>query len=252
MIELNLIYFLLFFTIVTLQIIVGVGVLVLGTPLLLILQHGIIDTISILLPISILTSLINIIFFKTINKKNKIKLDKNINNFFFTLCLPAVFLGIFILKIFHELINFQILVSLIILSTLIVKIYYQNTVLNFSNLKKKIILFFIGLIHGITNSGGTILSLFVLSLNKNLKNQTRYSLTFFYFFLALFQYFIFIIAFQKILSFDLMIYLILIILGGCLCGNFLVKFIKETFFRNLIELLAFLSAMFLIINNLYF
>ena len=67
MIEFNLIYFLLFFTIVTLQIIVGVGVLVLGTPLLLILQHGIIDTISILLPISILTSLINIIFFKTIN-----------------------------------------------------------------------------------------------------------------------------------------------------------------------------------------
>ena len=185
-----------------------------GTPLLLILQHGIIDTISILLPISILTSLINIIFFKTINKKNKIKLDKNINNFFFTLCLPAVFLGIFILKIFHELINFQILVSLIILSTLIVKIYYQNKVLNFSNLKKKIILFFIGLIHGITNSGGTILSLFVLSLNKNLKNQTRYSLTFFYFFLALFQYFIFIIAFPKILSFDLMIYLILIICLG--------------------------------------
>ena len=80
MIEFNLIYFLLFFTIVTLQIIVGVGVLVLGTPLLLILQHGIIDTISILLPISILTSLINIIFFKTINKKNKIKLDKNINH----------------------------------------------------------------------------------------------------------------------------------------------------------------------------
>ena len=63
MIEFNLIYFLLFFTIITLQTIVGVGILVLGTPLLLILQHGIIDTISILLPISILTSLINIIFF---------------------------------------------------------------------------------------------------------------------------------------------------------------------------------------------
>ena len=42
----------------------------------------------------------------------------------------------------------------------------------------------IGLIHGLTNSGGTLLTIFLLSLNKNLKKDTRQDITFFYLFLA--------------------------------------------------------------------
>ena len=56
------------FILVILQSIVGVGILVIGTPFLLILGFDIVATISILLPISIATSFINLIFFK-INKK---------------------------------------------------------------------------------------------------------------------------------------------------------------------------------------
>ena len=68
MIEINIIHVLLFFTLVILQTIVGVGVLVLGTPILLILNYNIVESISILLPISILTSLFNLIYFKYIKK----------------------------------------------------------------------------------------------------------------------------------------------------------------------------------------
>ncbi len=46
------------------QSIIGVGILVLGTPILLLINFDIIDIISILLPISILTSFINLIFIK--------------------------------------------------------------------------------------------------------------------------------------------------------------------------------------------
>ena len=46
------------------QSIIGVGILVLGTPILLLINFDIIDIIYILLPISILTSFINLIFIK--------------------------------------------------------------------------------------------------------------------------------------------------------------------------------------------
>ena len=60
---------------VSLQSIVGVGVLVLGTPVMLILEYNMIEILSTLLPISILTSLINLIYFKIKKKKMKIKID---------------------------------------------------------------------------------------------------------------------------------------------------------------------------------
>ena len=66
--ELNLILSLLLFVLVFLQSMAGVGILVIGTPLLLILNYEIIDIMSILLPISIMTSFLNLIYFK-INKK---------------------------------------------------------------------------------------------------------------------------------------------------------------------------------------
>ena len=52
-------FYLLIFPLVVLQTIVGVGVLVLGTPLLLIFNYNIIEIINLLAPISIITSLLN-------------------------------------------------------------------------------------------------------------------------------------------------------------------------------------------------
>ena len=49
---------------VILQSIIGVGVLVLGTPVLLLLGYTIIDTIGLLLPVSITTSAFNLIITK--------------------------------------------------------------------------------------------------------------------------------------------------------------------------------------------
>ena len=110
-------------------------------------------------------------------------------------------------------------------------------------------LFGIGLVHGLTNSGGTLLSIFILNISKNLKFKTRYNLTFFYFFLALLQYFIFIIFFQMLVFFDALTYLILIIFIGIIVGNFLVGHISEKKFNFLVEILAFISVIFLITSN---
>ena len=52
-------YYYLIIILIILQSIVGIGVLVVGTPLLLLLNYEIIEIMSFLLPISILTSFIN-------------------------------------------------------------------------------------------------------------------------------------------------------------------------------------------------
>ena len=249
MIELNIIHVLFFFTLVMLQTIVGIGILVLGTPILLIQNYNIVETISILLPISILTSFLNLIYFKYINKIKLLGLGNDIKRSFFLICIPAIFLGINLLKYYQEVINFKILVSLLILTTLIIKKYFNNYFFTFSDFKKKIMLLGIGLVHGVSNSGGTLLSIFILNINKNLKTKTRYSLTFFYFFLALLQYSIFIFFFQKIIQLNLLINLILIILSGVLVGNLLIRYINNKKFNFLIEVLSLITAIFLIIDN---
>ena len=64
---------------VIIQTIVGVGVLVLGTPALLLLNYNIIDAIDLLLPISIFTSFLNVTIFSNYNFK---KIEKKNTNIF--------------------------------------------------------------------------------------------------------------------------------------------------------------------------
>ena len=63
--------------IVALQSAVGVGVLVLGTPFLLIKGYSIVEILFYLLPLSILTSVINLIII-SIKKTNKLRNIKRI------------------------------------------------------------------------------------------------------------------------------------------------------------------------------
>ena len=175
-------YYFLVIILIILQSIVGIGVLVVGTPLLLLLNYEIIEIMSFLLPISILTSFINFFLIKIFNK-NKLKfyLDSNIKKYFFIYCLPGIFLGIYLIKNFQNYFNFELLVASIILISLLIKYKYENLVKNLSDFYSKIILSLIGVIHGISNSGGTLLSLFLISNSEDKKNQLRYKISFYYF-----------------------------------------------------------------------
>ena len=96
-------YFYLIIFLIILQSVVGVGILVVGTPLLLLLNYNIIDVISFLLPISIITSFINLFFIEVIHKnKFKFCLDSGINKNFFLHCVPGIFFGILLIKNFQE------------------------------------------------------------------------------------------------------------------------------------------------------
>ena len=249
MFEVDLISFFLLILIV-LQSVVGVGVLIIGTPSLLMLDYSLPDTLAILLPISILTSLLNLSIFKFNSNKKTFPIDNKMKKYFFIICIPSIFIGLFILKIFNDLINFKIVVSLVILFSLYMKLRFSFRLKNFSNTSKKKFLLLVGMIHGFTNSGGTLLSLFFSSLIKK-KNDTRYNITFFYFFLALFQYILFLILFNQISDHGQLYINSILCVSGVIIGNFLVKKFNEKYFNLLIQILAFVTSIILLTDNFF-
>tara|TARA_B100000767_G_scaffold260038_1_gene270327 strand:+ start:1126 stop:1881 length:756 start_codon:yes stop_codon:yes gene_type:complete len=247
--EIDMISFLLLILVV-LQSVAGVGVLVVGTPSLLMLHYSLPDALSLLLPISILTSLLNLFVFKFYKDNEKFSINSKIKKYFFIICLPSIFIGLFFLKLFNEIINLKIIVSLVILLSLYIKLKFNFLFKAFSNLTIKYFLLIVGMIHGFTNSGGTLLSLFLSSLITK-KNQTRYNITFFYFFLALFQYILFLLLFNLILDFERLLINLIICMIGVITGNFLVKKFSEKYFQILIQTLAFVASLILLIDSFF-
>lgn len=255
MIELNLLY-LIIFILTVVQSIIGIGILAIGTPLMLLMNYSLIDCLNLLLPFSIITSGLNLIIMSLENDINKKKLygiksffEKKILIYFFFICMPSLLCGLVLLKIFQSYINFKILVGMFIIFFLGFKLIYSEKISEISNFQKKIIFFIIGIIHGSTNSGGSILSLFISSINKSFKKQSRFNITFFYFFLAAFQLFIFALIFNFTSSLTLLFLFLTICFFGSITGNYLINKINEIHIKKSIEILALLSAFFLILDG---
>tara|TARA_B100001093_G_scaffold472125_1_gene494958 strand:- start:6889 stop:7620 length:732 start_codon:yes stop_codon:yes gene_type:complete len=135
------------------QSIFGIGLLVFGTPTLMILGYQYSDILSVLLPISCSISLIQII---TAQKHDVKKFTIE----FIKFSLPGIiiFLPIVILFISNFYLNFLIAVIMIILSFISIFKFKMTQVKK--AISNKIILFFIGSIHGVSNLGGGFISIF--------------------------------------------------------------------------------------------
>ena len=135
------------------QSIFGIGLLVFGTPTLMILGYQYSDILSVLLPISCSISLIQII--------NARKHDvKTFTIEFIKFSLPGIiiFLPIVILFITNFYLNFLIAFIMIVLSLISILKFETN---HFKKIiSNKIVLLFIGSIHGLSNLGGGFISIF--------------------------------------------------------------------------------------------
>lgn len=229
--------------IVALQSAVGIGVLVLGTPFLLIKGYSIIEILFFLLPLSILTSVVNLLIIK-FTKKTKLATPKEFKKFFSS-CIPSIILGLLILKYFQESINFKTLVGFIIIFS-IVFVFFKKKIIFKINFFRISILSIIGVIHGLTNSGGTLMSL-ILS-NEKKKLDARYNISFFYFILASIQYLLTLIIFKKSinLQFEFINFITFII--GIILGNLLIRYVNENVYKLLIYFLALISSIILLFS----
>ncbi len=242
MYELNYLIFLLIIVLSTFQTIAGVGILVLGTPILILQGFDIVEVMIFLLPLSIFNSTIN--FFYLYRFKEGIKIDIKMGKYFFFICLPSVFVGLFFLEKFMDYINFNLLICFVIWFVLILS--YLNNEKSFSENLKKIIIFVTGLLHGVTNSGGSLLSLLIInSYNKDV-DYKRFQIIFFYLFLATFQLFSIIFIFKREYLQDFNYYYIFSTFIGIIIGNYLANRINDNQLTKFVKLLAFISSIFLL------
>tara|TARA_B110000977_G_C10881563_1_gene417691 strand:- start:293 stop:760 length:468 start_codon:yes stop_codon:yes gene_type:complete len=152
--------------------------------------------------------------------------------------------------IFEDNINIKFIVAIFILLSIILKYRFKNYILQISEKFQKIILLLIGFTHGLTNAGGSLLSIFLIIKFDNDKLKSRFSITYFYFFLATIQYIIFIFIFNKKIEIDYLFKLIPYIFIGILLGNIISKKINPRIFKLSIEGIAIIASVILLLNAL--
>jgi uncharacterized membrane protein YfcA len=161
------------------QTLFGVGLLVFGTPTLLLLGYPFGKALLILLPSSILLSAIQIFV-----GKDQIEIKKE----FIYYSIPPMLVGLFIVLAGFFNLNIKFIIGLILVLITAVrtlKKYHKHLAKLFSN-NIKLYMVFMGVVHGISNQGGGLLTLYFSTIYKN-KLKIRSNIAFCYFTYGIFQ-----------------------------------------------------------------
>ena len=204
------------------QSIFGVGLLLLGTPTFLLIGYDFFEVLNILLPYSIVISFLQIF----VNKKKNFKFGKKI----LIHSIPFLILGLIIVEYIQHKINFVLIVSIFLI---------VFSVLNIRNLKNKKIkikntnfsLKFLGLFHGLTNLGGSLLTIISTNVHSD-KNVIRYNISSGYFIFALFQLLLINVFFKQI-NFDYLNFIWLPIIIFILSQKFFKKMNDKIYYTSL-------------------
>lgn len=221
---------------VVFQSIFGVGVLLFGTPLLLLNDLSFEDVLTLLLPVSISISVVQVLANRRLIKGTDF-------GKFFSLCLPALIFGLSLILFL------QIDPTLFVVSALLLAISLRLEFLRHVRHRlaryKDFLMPLIGLVHGISNLGGSLLVIWA-SASVNEKLQVRTSIAFFYVFLATSQ--LVLLAVKTGVLTMPVIYLIVSVPMHLFSSVFLFGRLKEDVFQTLLTCLMFVLASLLLLK----
>ena len=229
---------------IIIQSIFGIGLLLLGTPTFLLLGYDFMNTLNFLLPSSIFISYLQFSSLKIPPKK--IIFEYNI------FCLPFLVLFLLLALNFKEILNFKFYVAIfLIISSLLALNKKTFSSLRKSILKyKKLILIFIGSVHGLTNMGGGFLTIFSSLINNSDKRLTRYFISYGYLIMGLLQYFILVLLEYKDLNFS-KIYYIFLVLIIYFPSQIIFKNVNDFLFSKIISIIALFYGIIIIFLNFF-
>ena len=229
---------------IIIQSIFGIGLLLIGTPTFLLLGYDFVSTLSFLLPSSIVISYLQFTNLKIPPKK--IIFEYNI------FCLPFLVLFLLLALNLKEILNFKFYIAIIlIISSLLAlnKNTYSFIKKNISKYKK-LILIFIGSIHGLTNMGGGFLTIFSSLINNNDKNFIRYFISYGYLIMGLLQYSILVFLEYRNLDFS-KIYYIFLVLIMYFPSQKIFKKVNNVLFSKIINTIALFYGVIILILNFF-
>jgi hypothetical protein len=225
------------------QSVIGVGLLVFGTPTLVLLGFQYDEILSLVLPPSIAISCLQTFELRDI--RNNFYRDFN----FF--CLPFVFIGLVMILHFSpntEFLKYPI-GSMLVLSGLIrLSPALDQLLSKFIYNQKKLFLFIIGSIHGLTNMSGGLLTLYSSSLNNRNKELTRHGIAYGYLIMGSLQYIVLIFLKPHFFSISTLLHTAVAIFIYRLFGKLLFKSIKETRCRHIVSSVIFFYGIALILK----
>jgi len=160
------------------QSIFGVGMLLFGTPILLLLGYSFIDALSVVLPISIAISLLQVV--KHVEHIDKV-FFKNVLRY----CIPVIVLFLALIASVKINVGFimGIFLLLVALKSFLPKMeQWLQAIVKY----EKLYLLVTGFIHGVSNLGGSLLTVIIYSKNYP-KDTTRVTAAACYAIFAIFQ-----------------------------------------------------------------
>ena len=235
---------LIFIVLIIIQSIFGIGLLLFGTPTFLLLGYDFLNTLNFLLPSSIVISYLQFKSSKTSSKK--IIFEYNV------FCLPFLVLFLLIALNLKEILNFKFYVAIfLIISSLLALNKNTYSSLRKNILKyKKLILIFIGSVHGLTNMGGGFLTIFSSLINNNDKNLTRYFISYGYLIMGLLQYSILIWLEYRNLNFSKIYYIFLVLIIYFPLQKVFRK-VNNFLFSKIISIIALFYGVIILIFNFF-
>ncbi|MBT3558467.1 MAG: sulfite exporter TauE/SafE family protein [Rhodospirillales bacterium] len=155
------------------QSVFGMGILVFGTPTLILMGYDFFTTLQYLLPASVAISLIQTI---TSSKKGSVHKRALV-----TLCIPAICIGLAISSSLLVSNYVELAIGMMLLSSAGLRIYspLEMRLRKFIRRNMAFTHFLMGIVHGVTNLGGAILAVYAAAINKN-KQATRHAIATYY------------------------------------------------------------------------
>ncbi len=208
----------------------GVGILLFGTPILLLMGYEYQEALMYLLPASAAISWSQVWDFR------HEKLDGGYRKLFFLFCIPALILGMLLTLHFNFKFEIKVFVTVMLFAAFAIRSHgpLRIKLQEFTRKKLKFSFGSMGLIHGLSNMGGSILTPLVSSLYPD-KNRVLAGVSFDYAFMATFQLAILLVVQGQTFLSHYLIGSAIALTVRYLIGKKVFAFTKDKYYQRLIN-----------------
>ncbi len=223
----------------TVQSLFGVGLLVFGTPTLLLLGYSFESTIAVLLPASITISFMQVLA----GKQHIGHLKKDILIY----CVPLIVLGLTLVLAKVIAVDMKVLVGVLLLSTGMMRFHngIQGWLASWLKRNMKLYILAMGLVHGLSNMGGGFLTVLVTSIYDD-KESMRANIAYGYLIFAAAQLIVLAILNTAALSIYCIIFSLISLLTYRTVGNLIYLKSSTALYQQAITVFIFTYGVILI------
>jgi uncharacterized membrane protein YfcA len=222
--------YLLILVLAIVQSLFGVGILLFGTPILMLLGYQYQEALLYLLPASAALS------WSQVWDMRQYKLDGGYRKLFLMICLPCLLLGMWLTQTYDLKIQIKIGITIMLFVAFVLR-SSSRLRLRLQRIMRKRLKFALGsmgLIHGLSNMGGSVLTPLVSSLYPE-KNKVLAGVSFDYAFMATFQLAVLILMQGHKFFAHYLVGSVISLSVRYLIGKRVFKFTKDVYYQKLIN-----------------